>query len=151
MVRKHHKVHRSIVRSEPRTGIKTLDRGLLTLVWMMAVLYGLMCEEMVSKTPAESCEVRQALDNIYGLVSLTFVLIIPAGIGPLAASIIYTLITLSKREDHQVTERENIKCTASVTIIFLALYINTMILCELWDFTKENMFALVLGIAAVTL
>ena len=115
----------------------------------MAVFYGLMCEQMVGKTPAQSCDVRQSLDNIYGLVSLSFVLVTPAVLGPFSATMMFIVLKFIKRnQDTGTTDWENIMCTACLTFIFLLLYTNTMILCELWDFPGDNMFALVLSITA---
>ena len=134
---------------QPRAGIKNLDRGLLIFVWTMAAFYGMMCEQMVGRSPAQSCEVRQPLDNIYGLVSLAFVLLTPASLGPLSAGLVYTVVRLVRTNlPTGSADWENIKCTASLTFIFLILYSNTMILCELWDFPQDNMFALVLSITA---
>ena len=121
----------------------------MIFIWTMAVFYGMMCEQMVGRTPSQSCEVRQSLDNIYGLVSLSFVLITPTVLGPLSAAGVFTVMSLVRRnEEPGSCDGENIKCTASLTFIFLILYCNTMILCELWDFPQEDMFALVLSITA---
>ena len=114
----------------------------------MAVFYGLMCEQMVGRTPAQSCDVRQSLDNIYGLVSLSFVLITPAVLGPLSASLVFTVLRLIRRKQDTSSDWENIRCTACLTFIFLSLYSNTMVLCELMEFPQDNMFALVLSNAA---
>ena len=144
---------KNIARSEqPKAGIKNLDRGLIIFIWTMAVFYGMMCEQMVGRTPAQSCEVRQPLDDIYGIVSLSFVLITPASLGPLSVAVIYVVIRLVKRNltTTGIREWENIKCTASLTLIFLLLYSNTMILCELWDFPQDNMFALVLSMTKLS-
>ena len=137
---------------QPRTGMKTLDRGLLIFIWSMAVMYGMMCEQIVVNTPSQTCEVRQGLASIYGIVSLSFVLIIPTVFGPLSVLVLYTISRFLDKKDEQSsterTEREDARRTTCLTVVFLIVYINTMVLCELWQFTKDNIFSFVLGIIA---
>ena len=137
----------------PRTGMKTMDRGLLVFIWMMAVLYGMMCEQMVGRTTSQSCELRQGLDNAYGQVSVATVLVVPTITGPLSVLAVYTVIRLSRGQETEQDpeDREDSRCTACLTVIFLVIYTNTMVLCELWDFTKDNTFVLVLGMTSVCL
>ena len=136
--------------------MKTLDRGLLAFIWIMSVCYGMMCEEMVStKTnPNTDCQVRQRLDNIYGLVSVSFVLILPLVVGPLAALLLYTasrLLQAGEQTQARVGEAQDRRCTTCLTIIFLIIYINTIILCELSHTTQQDIFAFVLGITIFSL
>ena len=137
--------------------MKTLDRGLVAFIWIMSLFYGMMCEEMVAsknKTNGE-CQVRQRLDNIYGLVSVSFVLIIPLVVGPLSALVLYTasrlFSKLEDRPDTSVGEAEDRRCTTCLTVIFLIIYINTIILCELSHTTQDDVFAFVLGKTIITI
>ena len=138
----------------PRTGMKTMDRGLLVFIWTMALLYGMMCEQMVGRTASQSCELRQGLDDPYGQVSVATVLVIPTITGPLSVLAVYTVIRLSRGQEEiepGPEGREDFRCAACLTVIFLVIYTNTMVLCELWHFTKDNIFAMVLGMTSVCL
>ena len=57
------------------------DKAVLSWIWLLSLVYGVMCLNILSKVVDRPCDVREPLDHILGILSLLFGLILPFILG----------------------------------------------------------------------
>ena len=123
------------------------DKAVLGYVWTMAVVYGMMSEQMLSKEVNRPCSVREQINNSISIASLMFGLIIPLTVGPVAVIIAhFTLNILESILDTGpavIPKKEDLPsliCILVLTIICLITYSCSMVIAEVFGQIYDNPF-----------
>lgn len=85
--------------------MRTVDKGLLGFIWSMAMVYAVMCEQVVSKNKYIPCNIYMSPSNVFGLISILSIIVLPTFVGPVTTFIIHLALSWS-------TQRSTLlKCT----------------------------------------
>ena len=92
----------------------------------MAVVYGMMSEQMLSKEVDRPCSVREQIDSGMSIASLTFGLILPITFGPFAVMIahfvlncIESVLDIDSADEPNKEDLPSLVCIMVLTIICL--------------------------------
>ena len=121
-------------------------------VWVIALVYGLMSDQILSKQSDVPCSVRSDPTTGLGLASVVLAIIVPAILGPGLVSALHILLRILSallkpaRKELRTGETGFSLCTLLLlTIVFLTTYSTSMILCELFmSNTPDTLLSFVL-------
>ena len=105
------------------------DKAVLGYVWTMAVVYGMMSEQMLSKEVNRPCSVREQINNSIAVIIAHFTLNILESILDTGPAVI------PKKED-----LPSLICILVLTIICLITYSCSMVIAEVFGQIYDNPF-----------
>ena len=77
--------------------MRTVDKGLLGFIWSMAGVYAVMCEQVVSKNKHVPCNIYLSPRDVFGLISILSIIVLPTLLGPVTTFIIHLALSLSTK------------------------------------------------------
>ena len=120
---------------------------MLGYVWTMAVVYGLMSEQILSKEVNRPCSVREEISSNISIISLIFGLILPVIVGPVAVFIAHFVLNCLESVlvtgPADVPKKEDVPslvCIVVLTIICLITYTVSMVITEVYGQIYDNNF-----------
>ena len=123
------------------------DKAVLGYVWTMAVVYGLMSEQILSKEVNRPCSVREEIKSSISIISLIFGLNLPVLVGPVTVFIVhfvlYCLESVLVTGPGDVPKKEDVPspvCILVLTIICLTTYTVSMVITEVYSHIYDNHF-----------
>ena len=120
---------------------------MLGYVWTMAMVYGMMTDQVLSKEVNRPCSVREQIHSRISIASLMFGFILPIIVGPVAVIIANFILNFLEKVlvigPAAVQKEEDLPSLVSIlvlTIICLITYSVSMIITEVYDQIYENHF-----------
>ena len=118
-------------------------------VWAIALVYGVMSDQMLSKQSDVPCSVRADPTTGLGLASVALAIFVPALLGPLLVTIIHILLRIiimllnhrgsQTSKDSKLGEGGFNMCSlVLLTIVFISTYCTSMIICEVFMSKSSN-------------
>ena len=118
-------------------------------VWAIALVYGLMSDQILSKQSDVPCSVRSDPTTGLGLASVALAIFVPAILGPLLVTVLHLLLriiavllnpraSLASKDSRSGEGGLNICSLLLLTIVFISTYSTSMLLCELYMSKPSN-------------
>jgi len=127
------------------------DKAMLGYVWTMALVYGMMSEQMLSKEVNRPCSVREQINSTISIASLMFGLVIPLTLGPIAVIIAHFILNILEScletGPSPQPKKEDLPspiCILVLTIICLITYSMSMIIAEVFGQIYDNPFTFIM-------
>ena len=132
-------------------GLSMADKGLLGAVWAVSTLYGVLSDQMLSRQADVPCSVRVDPARGFGLASVVLAILVPAVVGPLAATLLHVVITIASlvvgqpvvAREVRVQETRGLCTILLLTVTFLLTYTTSMVVCEAWMSTSSGLLGFV--------
>ena len=123
----------------------------VTQVWAIALVYGLMSDQMLSKQSDVPCYVRADPTTGLGLSSVALAIIVPALLGPVLVTLLHILLRIiavflkprsspSSSKDSRSGDEGgfSIFSLLLLTIVFISTYTTSMLICEIYMSKHSN-------------
>ena len=122
----------------------------MTQVWAIALVYGLMSDQILSKQSDVPCYVRADPTTGLGLASVALAIVVPAILGPVLVTVLHILLRIialflkprsspaSKDSRSGGQGGFSICSLLLLTIVFISTYSTSMLICELYMSKPSN-------------
>ena len=123
------------------------DKAVLGYVWTMAVVYGVMSDQVLTKEVNKTCSVREIIHSNLSITSLVFGFILPLVVGPVAVIIAHFLLNflemilvIGPAPAPKKEEVPSVTCIVVLTTVCLVTYSVSMIVVEVYAPIYDNHF-----------
>ena len=127
------------------------DKAVLGWVWTMAVVYGMMNEQILSKEVNRPCSVREEINSVLSVASLIFGLVIPLLLGPVSLIIAHFILNMLEflldTGPAPQPKKEDIPspiCILVLSTICLITHSTSMLISEVFSQIYESPFNLIM-------
>ena len=119
-------------------------------VWAIALVYGLMSDQMLSKQSDVPCYVRSDPTTGLGLASVALAIVVPVILGPVLVTVLHVLLRIiavclkpgasPASKDSRSGDKRGLSICSLVllTMVFISTYSTSMIICELYMSKPSN-------------